>query len=66
MDRLCPNESTYRVILNNADNSVNPTCVDFDNKIFIYFVNTDGNLCELSHNALNGLEVNLRYIDQSK
>ena len=63
MDRLWPDNSTSRVIVDNVDSSISLTCAEFDEKIFIYFIDTDGKLVELNHSVVHGKEVNMRYID---
>ena len=66
IDQLSPDSTTERSLVKDARYDIGPTCVTCANKVYVYYINLEGKLVELSHSIVNGKEVNMRFIDNGK
>ena len=44
-----PLEKIEKVLVKNVNGAINPQCVAYGNKVFVYYVDLDGKLKEVSH-----------------
>ena len=66
VDQLSPIHPEHRSITQNIKTSVSPVSCNIGGKVYVFYIDNQEKLVEISHNISQGKQVNMRFINDEK